>query len=205
MSWKSDRQFASPSVGAKIAPVLPAQPNQSLIDGLACLQALAGAAQPIGSRQMARELGMEPTRVNRLLKTLAHLGIAQQTTDRQYVPGPAMHVLAAQAIFASGLLRRAMEPFESLRRFKLSVALGVLWRDQVSYLYHASPGMTDAQAVGRVGLFPDTRSGIGMVLLSQLPAADVRALYRDREIPNYPHGVTSLLTALADVRRAGVA
>jgi DNA-binding IclR family transcriptional regulator len=120
--------------------MLPAQPNQSLIDGLSCLQALASAGKPVGSRQMARELKLEATRVNRLLKTLAHLGIAQQTPDKQYIPGPAMHVLAAQAMFGSGLLHRALEPLESLRRFKLAVAMGVLWRDHVSYLYHGGPG-----------------------------------------------------------------
>ncbi|HEV7298530.1 MAG TPA: helix-turn-helix domain-containing protein [Tepidisphaeraceae bacterium] len=185
--------------------MLPAQPNQSLIDGLACLQALATAVGPIGSRQMARDLGMEPTRVNRLLKTLAHLGIAQQTADRQYVPGSGMHVLAAQAIFGSGLLRRATQPLNHLRRHKLSIALGVLWRDQVSYLYHASPGTSDSEAIGRVGLYPATRSSIGLVLLSQLPTADVRALYRTRSIPNYPEGMAALLADLAAVQQSGFA
>jgi len=185
--------------------MLPAQPNQSLIDGLACLQALASAGRPVGSRQLGRELNLESTRVNRLLKTLAHLGIAQQTADRQYAPGPAMHVLAAQAMFGSGLLQRALGPLESLRRPKLSVAMGVLWRDHVSYLYHAGPSVKPAEALGRVGLFPATRSSIGMMLLSRRPVDEVRALYRGAEIPNFPDGIESLLRQLAIVRRAGVA
>jgi len=88
--------------------MLPAQPNQSLIDGLACLQQLASEREPVGGRELARDLGLEPTRVHRLLRTLAHLGLAQQDAQRRYRPGPGIHVLAAQAMFGSGLLRRAL-------------------------------------------------------------------------------------------------
>jgi DNA-binding IclR family transcriptional regulator len=185
--------------------MLPAQPNQSLIDGLACLQALASSGKPVGSREMARQLGMEPTRVNRLLKTLAALGIAQQNADKQYIPGAGMHVLAAQAMFGSGLMRRALVRLEDLHRFKLSVAMGVLWRDQVAYLYHANPGMKSSEALGRVGLFPATRSGIGMALLAGLPVDDVKSLYAEQSIPGFPNGLTSLLSALAKVREDGMA
>jgi DNA-binding IclR family transcriptional regulator len=184
--------------------MLPAQPNQSLIDGLACLQALASAGRAVGSREMARELKLEPTRVNRLLKTLAHLGIAQQTDGKQYTPGPAMHVLAAQAMFGSGLLHRAMEPLETLRKFKLSVAMGVLWRDHVSYLYHGGPTTKAAEALGRVGLFPATRSSIGMVLLSRLSTSEVRGLYAGQLIPNFK-SIAELLAELGEVRRTGYA
>jgi DNA-binding IclR family transcriptional regulator len=184
--------------------MLPAQPNQSLIDGLACLQALASAGAPVGSREMARQLDLEPTRVNRLLKTLAHLGIAQQTPDKQYVPGPGMHVLAAQAMFGSGLLQRALSPLESLHRFKLSVAMGVLWRDHVAYLYHGRPGVKAGEALGRTSLFPATRSGIGVVLLSRMPVGDVRTLYKGREIPNF-ESITELQGMLAGLREKGFA
>lgn len=183
----------------------PAQPNQSLIDGLEVLKALAGAREPVGSREMGRKLGLEATRVNRLLKTLAHLGIAQQTPAKQYLPGAGMHVLAAQAMHGSGLIRRALGPLESLRSHKLSVALGVLWRDQVCYLYHAGPSTRLADALGHSQLFPATRSSIGLVLLSWMPAADVRALYRGIDsIPGFD-SLDSLLAQLADVRRDGFA
>ncbi len=185
--------------------MLPAQPNQSLIDGLSVLQALASAGKPVGSREMGRQLSLEATRVNRLLKTLAHLGIAQQTPERQYVPGPAMHVLAAQATFGSGLIRRATGPLESLRHFTMAVAMGVLWRDQVVYLYHASPGGGGADAIGRTGLFPATRSAIGMALLARQSDAEVRALFADHEIPGFAGGIKPLLAELAVVRKKGVA
>jgi DNA-binding IclR family transcriptional regulator len=182
-----------------------AQPNQSLIDGILTLQALASASEPVGCRELARQLGANTTRVNRLLKTLAYMGIVRQTSNRKYTAGPGMHVLAAQSLFASGLIRRALPVLEQLRRFGHTVAMGVLWNDSVSYLFHAPPGIEAARGLGRIGLLPATTSGIGMVLLSQLPDEEVRELYADREIPMFPDGVESLLAALARTREQGYA
>lgn len=159
--------------------MFPAQPNPSLIDGLACLQALASSREPIGSREMARMLGLEHTRVNRLLKTLAGLGLAEQDERRKYHPGPAIHVLAAQSQFGSGLLRRAIGPLESLYVFGHVVALGVLWRDQTTYLFHGHPSHPPAHGLGHERLYPATSSGIGMVLLAHRPEDEVRALYSE--------------------------
>jgi DNA-binding IclR family transcriptional regulator len=75
------------------------------------------------------------------------------------------------------LIRRAVPHLETLHRHGLIVAMGVLWREQVCYLYHATPGMTQAEALGRVGLFPATRSGIGMALLARSP--DLRRFSRE--------------------------
>ncbi|WP_213948783.1 helix-turn-helix domain-containing protein [Luteibacter sp. dw_328] len=182
-----------------------AQPNQSLIDGILTLQALASASEPVGCRELARQLGANTTRVNRLLKTLAYMGIVRQTSDRKYAPGPGMHVLAAQSLFASGLIRRALPELERLRRFGHTVAMGVLWNDSVSYLFHAPPGIEAARGLGRIGLLPATTSGIGIVLLAQLPDDEVREIYADRDIPMFPEGVDSLLVTLAKTRKQGYA
>jgi len=177
-----------------------AQPNQSLIDGIVTLQALATSPEPVGCRELARRLDANPTRVNRLLKTLAYMGIVRQTADRKYTAGPGMHVLAAQSLFASGLIRRALPVLESLRRFGHTVAMGVLWNDSVSYLFHAPPGIEAARGLGRIGLLPATTSGIGIELLAQLPDDEVRELYGEREIPMFPAGIDELLQTLAQVR-----
>lgn len=182
-----------------------AQPNQSLIDGIATLQALATSPEPVGCRELARRLGSDPTKVNRLLKTLAYLGIARQTSNRKYTAGPGMHVLAAQSLFASGLIRRALPALEHLRRFGHTVALGVLWNDSVSYLFHAPPGLEASRGLGRIGLLPATTSGIGMILLSELEDDDIRALYADVAIPSFPDGIETLLDKLREVRRVGYA
>jgi DNA-binding IclR family transcriptional regulator len=186
-------------------PKLNAQPNKSLIDGIATLQALATSPYPVGCRELARRLNLDAVKVNRLLKTLAYLGIAHQTADRKYTAGPGMHVLAAQSLFASGLIRHALPVLESLRRFGHTVALGVLWQDKVSYLFHAPPGIQAAQGLGRIGLLPATTSGIGIVLLSEHDDADVRELYDRRDIPMFPGGLEQLLAKLAEVRKLGYA
>ena len=184
---------------------LGAQPNQSLIDGIATLQTLATSPEPIGGRELARRINLDPTKVNRLLKTLTYLGIARQTSNRKYTAGPGMHVLAAQSLFASGLIHRAMPVLENLRQFGHTVALGVLWNDSVSYLFHAPPGLEVSRGLGRIGLLPASTSGIGMVLLSELLDDDVREIYQDREIARYPKGIEQLLEKLAEIRQLGYA
>jgi DNA-binding IclR family transcriptional regulator len=186
-------------------PKLNAQPNQSLIDGIITLQALASSPEPVGSRELARQLGIDSTKVNRLLKTLAYLGIARQTASRKYTAGPGMHVLAAQSLFASGLIRRALPALEDLRRFGHTVALGVLWERNVSYLFHAPPGIEASRGLGRIGLLPATTSGIGVLLLSEYDDADVRELYDGIDIPMFPEGIEQLLAKLAEVRVLGYA
>lgn len=182
-----------------------AQPNQSLIDGMRTLQALAVSPEPIGCRALARQLDLDTTKVNRLLRTLAYLGIARQTTNRKYTAGPGMHVLAAQSLFASGLIRRSLPALERLRRFGHTVAMGVLWNDCVSYLYHAPPGIDSAQAVARIGVLPATQSGIGLALLARLPDEVVTEIYAGHEVPGHPEGVASLLQTLVAIRRDGFA
>lgn len=184
--------------------MLPAQPNQSLIDGLSVLQALAGSGTAIGSRELARMLDMEPTRANRLLKTLAGIGVAQQQSDRKYVPGPGMHVLSAQSLHGSGLIRHAVPHLEQCRQPGRIVAMGVLWRDQTCYLYHASHDTPTPFALGANQLYPASMSGIGMVMLASLNNQQVRDLYHNHEILGFAN-VTALLKELKQIRTQGYA
>lgn len=114
-----------------------------------------------------------------------------------------MHVLAAQSLYASGLLRAAIEPLEKLQRFGRVVALGVLWRDSISFLYHAQPGMSAGEAIGRVGLYPATQSGVGMAILAQHSEDHVREIYGEGSIPGFPNGIDSLLKTLRLTRKQG--
>jgi DNA-binding IclR family transcriptional regulator len=116
-----------------------------------------------------------------------------------------MHVLSAQSLFGSGLIRRALPVLESLQRYGHVVALGVLWRDQVCYLYHWEKGETSASALGRMNLYPASQSSIGRMLLSWQDEQHVRKLYEGREIPLYPGGIEDLLKDLREVRNQGYA
>jgi DNA-binding IclR family transcriptional regulator len=148
--------------------MLPAQPNQSVLDGIACLQAVSSRKKPVGVRSLARELVLEPTRVNRLLKTLAHSGLVHQTTQGQYISGPGLHVLAGMSLQGSGLLTAALPSIRELAKEKLTVALGVLWHDQVCYLYHGHPGQPLELGIGSQELFPAVSSSIGQSILAHL-------------------------------------
>jgi DNA-binding IclR family transcriptional regulator len=182
--------------------MLPAQPNQSLIDGMMVLQSLAGSSSEVGVRELARMLSLESTRVHRLLRTFLHLGMAERTAQGKYRPGPAIHVLASQCLFGSGLIRRALPVLERLAENGRTVALGVLWRDSTSYLYHG--GASAAEALGRVGLYPATRSSIGLALLAQRPLEEVDRLYRQRQTPGFA-GLDELKEELRLVRSRGFA
>jgi len=165
--------------------MLPAQPNQSLIDGIACLQTLAVRTVPVGVREMARELGLETTRVSRLLGTLSHLGLAERTPARQYRAGPAMHVLSAQALKGSRLLQKAYPALVDLGRKNptLTLALGVLWRDHVCYIYHGKPGAPFDPGIFHFDLYPAEKSTIGLTLMAHRPDSPPKGLAgRLREI-----------------------
>ena len=128
--------------------MLPAQPNQSLMNGLACLQAVVTADRPVGSREVARILDLEHTRVNRLLGTLSYLGFIERTSSRKYRPGPGIHVLSAQSLRGSGLLIAALPELRTLVDEKLVIALGVLWDRSICYLVHAAPGTDPGDGIG---------------------------------------------------------
>jgi DNA-binding IclR family transcriptional regulator len=184
---------------------LNAQPNQSLIDGIATLQAVAISPEPVGCRELARQLGFEPSRVNRLLKTLAYLGIVRQTTNRKYIGGPGMHVLTAQSLYASGLIRHALPVLEGLQRFGMTVAMGVLWKDNVSFLYHSPPGMSATESLGRIGLYPASTSGLGLALLAEHDDDYIREIYEGKPVPGFSDGIDGLLKAVDVVRERGYA
>lgn len=182
---------------------------------------------------MALLLGMEPTRANRLLGTLAAVGLAEQGTDRKYRPGPGVHVLAAQSLQGSHLLASALPHLETLREEiavpKAVVALGVLWQRQVCYLFHARSGMALAKAIGTHQIELAGYSSIGVLFLAlsndqnevALAQAEVSSLRRPPPAPldgsvnlarqngygrlNFSQGVISLAVAVGNPAIAGLA
>jgi DNA-binding IclR family transcriptional regulator len=148
-------------------PKLPAQPNESLINGIAVLQRVVSAGAPAGSREIARQMGMLATRVNRLLGTLAHLGLLEQDSSRKYRPGPALHILGAQSMIASRLLPAALPVLMRLRQEGgFTVALGVLWEGRVCFLFHERPWQPVEEALFRHVLWPAQYSSLGIALLA---------------------------------------
>lgn len=147
---------------------MSAQPNQSIIHGIICLQTLAASPVPVGCRELARQVDLPPMTVNRILRTLMYMGMVVQNEKRSYMPGPAIHVLAAQSIHGSGLLKRALPVIESYLPVDHIVSVGVLWGDKVSYLIHALPEYSFSHSLLSNHLFDVTQSTIGIMLLSNM-------------------------------------
>lgn len=145
---------------------MSSQPNQSLIDGIRCLQYLVSSDRAIGCRELARLMGINTTRVNRLLMTMASIGLTMQDEQRRYLPGPGIHALAAQAIRGSALFSQALPLLERHAPKDIVVAMGVLWEDQVIYIYHSEPGSQMSQALAGFHMLPAWQSVIGMALLA---------------------------------------
>lgn len=145
---------------------MSSQPNQSLIDGIRCLQYLVSSGRAIGCRELARLMGINTTRVNRLLMTMASIGLTMQDEQRRYLPGPGIHALAAQSIRGSALFSQALPLLERHAPKDIVVALGVLWEDQVIYIWHSAPGSQMSQALAGFHMLPAWQSVIGMALLA---------------------------------------
>lgn len=145
---------------------MSSQPNQSLIDGIRCLQYLVSSDRAIGCRELARLMDINPTRVNRLLMTMAAIGLTTQDEQRRYLPGPGIHALAAQAIRGSTLFSKALPLLETYAPKDIVVAMGVLWEDQVIYIFHSRPGSHISQALAGFHMMPACQSVIGMALLA---------------------------------------
>ena len=146
---------------------MTAQPNQSVGNALACLVALTDADGAVGSRELARRLGFEHTRVNRLLGTLAELGLAERTADRKYRPGAGIHGLAAGAMRSSGLLQAALPEIRALHDAGFGVALGLLWFGRVVYLYHGNPQRPLEENIAAHAPWDPQDSSIGKVLTAR--------------------------------------
>jgi DNA-binding IclR family transcriptional regulator len=155
-----------------------AQPNKSLTDGIRCLELLASSTTPLGSREIARRLGIEHTKVNRLLGTLAHSGMAFRTTARKYTAGAGLHVLSAMSLRRSGILRPSIAVLERLgQETKMDVALGVLWQTQVWYLYYGGASKTLEQSIAGNIPYSAERSSLGLMLLSKYNNKEVKEIY----------------------------
>jgi len=185
--------------------MLPAQPNQSLMNGLACLQAVVTSDRPIGSREVARRLGLEHTRVNRLLGTLSYLGFIERTASRKYRPGPGIHVLSAQSLRGSGLLAAALPHLRTLVAEKLIVAMGVLWDRNICYLVHATPGLDPGDAIGGHQLYPAHESIIGLAIMAHMTDAQVRTMLAAKPGPLPRKAIADVLEHVREARAAGYA
>ncbi len=159
---------------------MSSQPNQSLIDGIRCFQERTASDVPLGTRHLARQLNFNPVRINRLLMTLKMIRLVSQNHQKKYYPGPAVHLLATQSYHRSKVLQVVIPLLEQYSYNDRVIALGVLWGDSVSYLYHTDNHKKGIKAIGAYPLFDVVKSSIGQVLLSQHDDELVKQILKDR-------------------------
>jgi len=124
--------------------------------------------RPIGTRELARKLNFEHTGVNRLMGTLASIGLAEKNAEHKYQAGAGIHVLAAQSLQSSRLLVCALPHIRALMDENLIVSLGVLWRKHVCYLFHGNNQNALETGIGASKPFPAFKSSIGVAILAAL-------------------------------------
>lgn len=147
---------------------MSSQPNQSLIDGIRCFQELTTAGRPLGNKELAEKLEINVIKVNRLLRTLKGIGMAEQNAQKKYMPGPVVHILAAQSFHSSALFRAATQVAIRNAFDDRTLAIGILWQDSVVYMYHAQPHQNPAEGLGGYHLYHASQSSIGQVLLAEM-------------------------------------
>ena len=156
------------------------------------------AEVPVGSRELGRQLGLDRSVANRMLLTLAGLGMLERTEEGRYLPGVGIHALAALSLRSSGLLHANLPLAVAWTRRGFTFTLGVLWRHHLCHLIHARPGQPPEQAVGGLAPGDPFLSAAGLVLLAHAPAAVVRAALAVR-----PGEDVARRARLAGVRSAG--
>jgi len=111
--------------------------NQSLDRGLAILDLLDRAAEPIGIREIARELKLSPTIVQRLANTLSQSGFIEQVLEtRRYKLGYRAMLLGGAMRSEDRLMASADKELRLLAdKHLLNGYLGVLRDNKVVYLH----------------------------------------------------------------------
>ncbi|HCE43031.1 MAG TPA: hypothetical protein DET40_05750 [Lentisphaeria bacterium] len=143
------------------------QYNKSITGSIEVLQEVLSQPKPVGSRELSRILKEEHTRVSRILGTLFKEGFLSKTEKKKYYAGPGIHVLAAQAIHNSSLLRIALPELRKLKDDRHTVALAVLWKDSICYLVHSRPHQTLEEGIGSHEIYPARKSSLGIMLMAK--------------------------------------
>lgn len=186
---------------AKHVPTKPVQPNQSVEWAIRCLLELTSANQPMTCKEMSERLGVERTKASRLLGTLAHLGMAERLGDLSYIPGSGIHVLSSMSLRSSGLLQHALPHIERMqRKWDMSAALGVIWRDQVTFLYHSGGHREVADSIAGAKPWPVAQSALGRAVLARRSDEEIRAMLGDSLASDE---WDDLMVAMKRIRRVG--
>jgi len=161
---------------------MSSQNNKSIMDGIRCLQEISKQNTPVGCRDLARTLGLDPARVNRLLMTFEEEGILIKTSKKKYLPGPGIYVLSAQCLHHSSLMNQVFRAIESLPEKKYTLAFGFLWQTYITYLFHGVPGSGLTKGMNRTSAYYALDSSIGQILLANKSEKELEKTFGKSEL-----------------------
>ena len=180
--------------------------------GLDVLTLLARHGEPLPAATIARELGLPRSSAYHLLAVLTSRGFVRHLPEeRRYGLGVAVYELGSAYQRQAPLQRVARRVMDRLvDDTRLNAHFAVLHgRDVLYVIEQRAPG--GPHLVSDVGVrLPASLTATGLAMLAALPAAQVRALYPDREafVQRAGHGPTSLRALrreLQDTRARGYA
>ena len=158
--------------------ITPAAPTgtQTLLRGLAVLQAVAGGARDLKS--IAQRIGTTRSTTHRLASALVEERYLRVMPQVGYLLGPKLIELGFQARDEVPLVDLAAPFLEHLSQLTGdTIHLAVRDGDDVLYL-HKTPGRNGPEMRSRVGhRMPLTRTGIGKALLLDTPEAQWQRLF----------------------------
>lgn len=184
--------------------------NQSVARAIAILDLLADAPEPMGVREIARQLNLAASNVQRLVKTLARTGYLEQNeTTLRYAIGYRAFQVGGAFTRQSSLVSVVMPELYELSNQGLTGFMGVQ-RDR-SIVYLATVQSDGPIAIThRPGYQTHMHStAMGKALLAEMSDDQVRQLLGEEPLPRLTArtkvSLPQLFADLAEVRRNGVA
>lgn len=184
--------------------------NQSVARALSILNLLANRGEPLGVREIARQLRVAPSIAQRLLKTLAKAGFLEQTgPNMRYRVGYKAFQVGSAFIAQTNLHSAVMPQLYALADRQINGFLGVL-RD-CSVVYLATVQSNGPVAINhRPGAQTHLHStAMGKALLAEMPEQEIRALLTQQLLPRLTTftkvNVGQLILELRAARQQGYA
>jgi DNA-binding IclR family transcriptional regulator len=189
---------------------VPSGENQSVTRAIDILDLLAGNAEPLGVREIARRLALAPSNVQRLLKTLAKAGFLEQTQGTlRYKIGYRAFQVGSAFVGQNSLYSAVMPELYALAGRHITGFLGVRRNQALVYL-------ATVQSEGPVAIThrPGSQTylhstAMGKALLAELKNDEIRALLGARPLPRLTPStkvaLPQLIKEIEAVRRLGYA
>ena len=183
---------------------------QSVERAVQLVQQVVFGQQEVGTRESARLLGISPSSAHRLLRTLADLGLLEQSeTTGGFSPGLELYRLAAKLLASSNLGQAARQPMQALAKQTGEAVFLCLRSGGGRILLDAATGPRQLQYLLRLGEEVPLHVGSsGLAILAWLPENEMARILAG-DLPSYSANTITdpdvLRATLDEVRAQGFA